>query len=85
MWSGVLSVGIVLVGLGALKRKTSWGTGIALAGAAGIAVALLVAGPEITDAAQQACQEGWAAERAWPDQYGAGLPARREAVWALSF
>ncbi|MCS3631957.1 hypothetical protein GGP55_002568 [Salinibacter ruber] len=43
MWSGVLSMGIVLVGLGALKRKTSWGTGVALAGAAGIAVALLVA------------------------------------------
>jgi len=65
-------MGIVLIGLGALKRKTSWGTGIALAGAAGIAVARLVAGPEITDAAQQASQggraAGRAAGRAWPDQ-----------------
>jgi len=68
MWSVVLSVGIVLAVLGALKRKTRWGKGVALVGAAGIVVALLVAGPEITDAVRQSYQEGREAGRAWTDR-----------------
>ncbi|WP_103019875.1 hypothetical protein [Salinibacter altiplanensis] len=68
MWEAVLLIGIIVIGLGILRRTTSWGKGVALAGATGIVVALVVAGPEMMNAAQQAYQEGRAAGQGWPEQ-----------------
>lgn len=55
-----------MVGLGISKRTTSGGNGLAPAEAAGIRVALVVAGQD--DAAQRADPEGRAAGRAWREQ-----------------
>ena len=52
MQEAILLIGIITIGLGVSKRTTSGGKGLALAGATGIGVALVVAGQD--DAAQRA-------------------------------
>jgi sugar phosphate permease len=49
----LLLPGLVLLVVGIARRKERWGKAFALAGAAGVVVALLAAGPEIDDPRQQ--------------------------------
>ena len=49
----LLLPGLVLLAVGIAKRNERWGKAFALAGAAGVAVALIAAGPEIYNTLQQ--------------------------------
>ncbi len=68
MWDAIPLSGVVTVGLGVSRRTTSGRNGLAPAGAVGVVVARVVAGPEMMDAAQWTSQEGQAAGRAWPER-----------------
>ena len=60
MWTFLLFGGIVLAGIGAYKRKTTWGTPVALLGVVSIGVSLIVAGPDMYDAFIRGFSEGYA-------------------------
>jgi len=49
MWTIAFFTGVVLVVVGALKRKTDWGKPIALLGVVAVGVSLFVAGPDMLD------------------------------------
>lgn len=50
MWTIALFAGIVLLVVGALKRKTNWGKPVAALGVIAAGVSLFVAGPDMLDA-----------------------------------
>lgn len=60
MWDIVLLSGLILLIIGLVKRKTRWGKGLAIVGAVGIAVSLVVHGPEMLDSFQQGWQDAMA-------------------------
>ena len=61
MWDFVLLLGLVLLIIGGVKRKTDWGKTLAVVGVVGIVISLVVAGPDMLDAAQRGFQEGYEA------------------------
>jgi len=59
MWTIALFTGIVLLVVGALKRKTDWGKPVAVLGVVAVGVSLFVAGPDMLDSAQRGFQQGY--------------------------
>lgn len=59
MWTIVLFTGIILLVVGAIKRKTDWGKPVAVLGVVAIGVSLFVAGPDMLDSAQRGYQQGY--------------------------
>jgi hypothetical protein len=59
MWTIVLFTGIILLVVGAIKRKTDWGKPVAVLGVVAVGVSLFVAGPDMLDSAQRGYQQGY--------------------------
>lgn len=59
MWTIVLFTGIILLAVGAMKRKTDWGKPVAVLGVVAVGVSLFVAGPDMLDSAQTGYQQGY--------------------------
>jgi len=59
MWTIVLFTGIILLVVGARKRKTDWGKPVAVLGVVAVGISLFVAGPDMLDSAQRGYQQGY--------------------------
>jgi len=59
MWSIVLLIGFISFIVGLVKHKENWGKTIATIGGIAVVVSVIVAGPEMADAAITGFQQGF--------------------------
>ena len=59
MWTPVLLAGIILFVVGRMKWETDWGKPVAILGAVGVGVSLVVVGPDLLDSFLRGFNDGY--------------------------